>query len=190
MSEERETTPEILRKVEVGMDKTANCMHYYAVGLIVIIFLLLICGGVVVYTAGFITQKDSTYLVTENGDNVVTEAGDKIVVNDADKNKQQNWIPPSVFIHTSITRFGILLVIIYLVKILFGVTRYVMRLGAYAGARREALLLTQVLTEDQIEAMGLLAEILAAEKLDMGNEPTTPIEQLTKVLEAARAVTK
>src|SRR5580704_16474191 len=91
-------------------------------------------------------------------------------------------------IFTAITRFGTVVFIIYAVAVLLNVFRYVMKLAAYYEARAHALMLTKELGKDGTDALHKYAEILAAEKVDFGKEPSTPAENLIDLLKASKDI--
>jgi hypothetical protein len=76
--------------------------------------------------------------------------------------------------------------LIYAVSVLLNVFRYVMKLSAFCQARANALSLALELDEKEIESFKELAQILAAERIDFGKEPATPVENVIELLKASK----
>ena len=93
-------------------------------------------------------------------------------------------------IFTTITRFGTVLFIIYTVSVLLSVYRYIMRVAAYHEARAHALQLATLHDEKHVKRFAQIAIILAAEKIDFGKPPATPVEQLVELLKTVKAATE
>lgn len=89
-------------------------------------------------------------------------------------------------IFTAITRFGTVLFIVYTIGVLLNVYRYVMRMAAYHEARAHALILASTHDEKHAKRFALMATVLAAEKIDFGKAPATPVEQLIELLKTAK----
>ncbi len=98
-----------------------------------------------------------------------------------DKGKAKDW--PSL-VQTNVTRFGSLLIILFLVNILIAQYRYNIKLATYYEGRADALSLKiEQLTISEFS--DLLKSLTPT--LDFGKMPSTPIEQ---IVELARAVKK
>ena len=86
---------------------------------------------------------------------------------------------------TAITRFGTILFIVYTISILLNLYRYTMRMSAYYESRAESLSLMTEFGDAEAKRFQMFVDALAAERVDFGKQPTTPIEQ---VMEAARSL--
>ena len=84
-----------------------------------------------------------------------------------------------LLIQTSVTRFGVVLIIGFLVQILVNLYRYNTRLAAFYSSRHDALLLSK-------QSVGLqnLVAIMSPDNLDFGKNPRTPAEEAASLLEA------
>jgi len=89
-------------------------------------------------------------------------------------------------LYTSITRFGTLAFLIFVVVVLLRVYQYLMRLAAYYDSRADALELAFLGTKEQVELFGQVSAILAAEKIDFGPQVATPLEAVADVFKAAK----
>lgn len=88
----------------------------------------------------------------------------------------------------AITRFGTLTLIIYAVSVLLNVYRYLVRLSAFCSFRANALSLALELSGREIEHYRKVSEVLAAENIHFGKEPTTPIENALEILKACKDI--
>ena len=84
-----------------------------------------------------------------------------------------------LLIQTSVTRFGVVLIVVFLVQILVNLHRYNMRLAAFYFGRCDALLLSK-----QTVSLREFIDILSTDNLDFGKPPKTPAEEAKSVLEA------
>jgi hypothetical protein len=87
-------------------------------------------------------------------------------------------------VQTSITRFGTLIVVSFLVAILIPSYRYNVRLAAFYAARADALVAmrSRSLEHSQFE---LLTTVLTPH-IEFGKSPSTPLEQVVDLVRAAR----
>ncbi len=87
----------------------------------------------------------------------------------------------SLLIASGATRFGILLVVIFLVQILVGVYRYSLRLSAFYAGRADALV-TVLDRKTDLGAWG--AEFLPGD-IDFGRQPRTPAQYVVDAITAS-----
>lgn len=86
-------------------------------------------------------------------------------------------------IQTSITRFGTISLIVFLVGIVSGLYRYTVKLAAFYQAQADALTMSS--TINKLSDLRLLSHILTP-KLDFGKQPATPTDQMIDLLNAVR----
>lgn len=91
------------------------------------------------------------------------------------------------FLSTTATRLGSVLLLIFLVQILLSVYRYSIRLVSYYEARADALLLYDGSNAEQLQT---LVAVLAAERIEFGKSPSTPVEQAAELLKSAASLRK
>ncbi|HEX8458643.1 MAG TPA: hypothetical protein VF656_15210 [Pyrinomonadaceae bacterium] len=91
------------------------------------------------------------------------------------------------FLSTITTRLGSVFLLIFLVQILLSVYRYSIRLVSYYEARADALLLYNGSDAEQLQT---LVSTLAAERIEFGKSPSTPIEQAAELLKSAASIKK
>ena len=89
-------------------------------------------------------------------------------------------------LYTSVTRFGTLAFLIFVVVVLLRVYQYLMRLAAYYDSRADALELALLGTKEQAELFGQFSGDLAADKIDFGPQVATPMEALAEIFKAAK----
>jgi hypothetical protein len=89
-------------------------------------------------------------------------------------------------VQTSITRFGTLIVVSFLVAILIPSYRYSMRLSAFYSARADALIAMRS-TSFEISNFDLLTGVLTPH-IEFGKSPSTPVEQVADLVRAARGI--
>lgn len=98
-------------------------------------------------------------------------------------NNSKPYITPE-FLENSITRFGVLILIFFLVKILIPLYRYNLKLSSYYQGKADSLSLLQSgKLEGKIDYQILLSSLTP--DIHFGNEPETPIDkmiQLSKVI--------
>jgi hypothetical protein len=84
-----------------------------------------------------------------------------------------------LLIQTSVTRFGVVIIIVFLVQILVNLYRYNVRLSAFYSSRSDALRLSE-------EAISLrdLVTLLSPDSLDFGKAPRTPAEETSSIIGA------
>lgn len=90
-----------------------------------------------------------------------------------DKNVRERLIASGV------TRFGVLLVVIYLVQILVRIHRYNLRLADFLDARAGAL----ILAGDNLDNLGAWKDQLASDEIDFGKAPVPPSGYVTRLFE-------
>ncbi|MEO0634062.1 MAG: hypothetical protein AAFY52_08040 [Pseudomonadota bacterium] len=86
----------------------------------------------------------------------------------------------SLLLASGITRFGILLVVIFLVQILVGVYRYSLRLSAFYAGRADAL----VAAKDRKTDLGAWEAAFTPMDIDFGRQPVTPAQYVVDVVRA------
>ena len=86
----------------------------------------------------------------------------------------------ALLVASAITRFGILLVVIFLVQILVGVYRYSLRLAGFYAARADALMARI----DPKGAIGDWATVMTPMDIDFGRQPVSPAEHISRLVEA------
>ena len=89
-------------------------------------------------------------------------------------------------LYTSITRFGTLAFLIFVVVVLLRVYQYLMRLAAYYDSRADALELMLHGSKEQAELLSTLSGVLAADKIDFGPQIATPLEAAADIFKAAK----
>ena len=89
-------------------------------------------------------------------------------------------------LYTSITRFGTLAFLVFVVVVLLRVYQYLMRLAAYYDSRADALELMVVGTKEQAELFLQFSTVLSADKIDFGPPVATPMESLAEVFKSAK----
>jgi hypothetical protein len=95
---------------------------------------------------------------------------------------RQEVSPVAQIIQTNVTRFGTIIMIIFLVSILTPLYRYNLRLASYYEARADAL----ILMETKLRSAGFIKLVGAlTPTLDFGKAPPTPIEQLVQLVQGA-----
>lgn len=85
------------------------------------------------------------------------------------------------------TRVGSIFLLIFLVQILLSVYRYSIRLVSYYEARADALLLYNGSDAEQLQKF---VSTLAAERIEFGKSPSTPVEQATELFKSAASLRK
>ena len=120
----------------------------------------------------------------------ITEAREQLfkrtIIKDSSAQSEQEAL--NLLIASGITRFGILFMMIFIMQVLVNLYRYTMRLSAYYLSQADAFLLAG---EDSKALMELLPALSPAQ-VDFGKPPTTPMGEVSKLLELAnkaRAVT-
>ncbi|MEM6760102.1 MAG: hypothetical protein AAF601_11555 [Pseudomonadota bacterium] len=86
----------------------------------------------------------------------------------------------SLLLASGITRFGILLVVIFLVQILVGVYRYSLRLSAFYAGRADAL----VAAKDRKTDLGAWEAAFTPMDIDFGRQPVTPAQYVVDIVRA------
>ena len=86
----------------------------------------------------------------------------------------------SLLLAQGITRFGILVVVIFLVQILVGIYRYSLRLSAFYSARADAF----IATLDRKTDLGGWGADLLPESIDFGKHPVTPAQYMIDMFRA------
>lgn len=86
----------------------------------------------------------------------------------------------ALLVASGLTRFGILIVVIFLVQILVGIYRYSLRLAAFYAARADAL--TSGL--DRKSGLGEWGNDFLPEMIDFGRSPVTPAQYVVDVVRA------
>ena len=121
---------------------------------------------------------------------IITEAREQLfkrtIIKDSSAQSEQEAL--NLLIASGITRFGILFMMIFIMQVLVNLYRYTMRLSAYYLSQADAFLLAG---EDSKALMELLPALSPAQ-VDFGKPPTTPMGEVSKLLELAnkaRAVT-
>lgn len=85
-----------------------------------------------------------------------------------------------LLIQTSVTRFGVVLIMVFLVQILVSLYRYNMRLSAFYFGRADALVLLNKMPSE----LRTLVDVISPDKLDFGKPPRTPAEEAGGLLQA------
>lgn len=86
----------------------------------------------------------------------------------------------SLLIASSFTRFGLLLVVIFLVQILVGVYRYSLRLSAFYAARADAI----IAMGDRKSDLGGWGHDFLPMDIDFGRQPATPAQYVVDIVDA------
>jgi hypothetical protein len=86
----------------------------------------------------------------------------------------------TLLIQTSVTRFGVVLIMVFLVQILVNLYRYNKRLSAFYFGRADAL----ILLGKGLKNFRILTEVVTPDKLDFGKPPRTPGEEAAGLLAA------
>jgi hypothetical protein len=89
-------------------------------------------------------------------------------------------------LYTSITRFGTLAFLIFVVVVLLRVYQYLMRLAAYYDSRADALELMLQGNKEQAELLSQFSLVLTADKIDFGPQISTPMEAVAEIFKAAK----
>jgi hypothetical protein len=87
-----------------------------------------------------------------------------------------------LLIQTSVTRFGVVLIMVFLVQILVNLYRYNMRLSAFYFGRADALILLNK-GEDELN-LATLVELISPDKFDFGKSPRTPAQEAGSLIQA------
>lgn len=87
-----------------------------------------------------------------------------------------------LLLQTSVTRFGVVLIMVFLVQILVNLYRYNMRLSAFYFGRGDALVLLNNGAEDL--NLRTLVELISPDKFDFGKSPRTPAQEATGIIHA------
>ncbi|MDX8348558.1 hypothetical protein SLH49_11220 [Cognatiyoonia sp. IB215446] len=86
----------------------------------------------------------------------------------------------SLLMASGLTRFGLLLVVIFLVQILVGVYRYSARLSAFYASRADAL----IAGNDRVRDLGAWPDTFTPHDVDFGKQPKTPAQHVKDIVEA------
>ena len=86
----------------------------------------------------------------------------------------------SLLIASGVTRFGILVVVIFLVQILVGIYRYSLRLAAFYAARGDALIAAGGRQKD----LGGWGDDMLPAMIDFGRQPVTPAQYMIDMMRA------
>ena len=87
-------------------------------------------------------------------------------------------------IAAAVTRFGIVILIIFLAQALINLYRYSLRLSAFYRARAVML----VLANGNLTVMEQAGKSLSPDHLSLGREPTTPLAEFQKIAEVAKSL--
>jgi hypothetical protein len=88
----------------------------------------------------------------------------------------------TLLIQTSVTRFGVVIIMVFLVQILVNLYRYNMRLSAFYFGRSDALVLLNKGSDDL--NLGTLVELISPDKLDFGKAPRTPAQEAAELIQS------
>jgi len=89
-------------------------------------------------------------------------------------------------LYVSITRFGTIAFLIFVVVVLLRVYQYLMRLAAYYDSRADALLLMAIGTEKHAELLVKFSGVLGADKIDFGPPVKTPVDSIADAIKSAK----
>ena len=92
-----------------------------------------------------------------------------------------------IFLNTTVTRIGAVLLLIFGAQILIGFYRYNLKLAAFYDARADAI---ELLDGGSLEDLPALVATLSADQIDMGKSPNTPTEETARLLEALVEIKK
>ena len=95
--------------------------------------------------------------------------------------EQQQSFGTIAAVSSAVTRIGAVMVGLYLVQILFGLTRYHFRLADHLSICSRAL----TLADDDLSSFGPVMTVMATTHIDFGKAPTTPIDKVLDVLKEA-----
>lgn len=84
-------------------------------------------------------------------------------------------------IASAVTRFGVIVVLMFLAQALINLYRYALRLSAFYRSRAFMM----VLTDGDPSKLQEAAKTLSADHVSLGKEPKSPINEVTKILAAA-----
>jgi hypothetical protein len=121
----------------------------------------------------FEAKKDALKKANE----VLLKVKDKQFEDDRPKDQTSGQL---LLIQTSVTRFGVVLILVFLVQILVSLYRYNMKLSAFYFGRADALVLFGRLPN----TLRALVDIISPDKLDFGKPPRTPAEEAGGLLHA------
>jgi hypothetical protein len=113
----------------------------------------------------------------KKANDVLLRVKDKQFEDDRSKDQASGQL---LLIQTSVTRFGVVLILVFLVQILVSLYRYNMRLAAFYFARADGLVLLSRMPSN----LGTLVNIVSPDKIDFGKPPKTPAEEATGLLHA------
>lgn len=85
-----------------------------------------------------------------------------------------------LFLSTTITRIGAVLLLIFGVQILIGFYRYNLKLAAFYDARADAL---ELLDENSLSDIQSVVEAFSPDKIEIGKSPATPIDDVARLIE-------
>jgi hypothetical protein len=122
-------------------------------------------------------KYDAKKTALAKANDVLLRVKEKQFEDDRSKDQTSSQI---LLIQTSVTRFGVVLIMVFLVQILVSLYRYNMRLSAFYYGRADAL----VLVSKQPADLRALVELISPDKLDFGKPPRTPAEEAGGLLSA------
>lgn len=88
----------------------------------------------------------------------------------------------NTLIASSVTRFGLVIILTFLAQALINLYRYSMRLSAFYWSN--AILVA--MTDGRVAEIGELSDLMSPLKVSIGREPKTPVDEAVKLLNAAK----
>ena len=92
-----------------------------------------------------------------------------------------------IFLSTSITRIGAVLLLVFGAQILISFYRYNLRLAAFYDARADAI---ELLADGPIDDLRPLVSSLSADQIDVGKVPKTVTQEIIELSEAIAMIRK
>ena len=89
-------------------------------------------------------------------------------------------------LYTSLTRFGTLAFIVFIVVVLLRLYQYLMRLATYYESRADALELAMLSDVNHADLVAKFSAVFSGDKIDFGPQVSTPMESLAEVYKSAK----
>ncbi|MEM9736201.1 MAG: hypothetical protein AAF908_06315, partial [Pseudomonadota bacterium] len=94
----------------------------------------------------------------------------------------ERQLATEALIASAVTRFGVIVVLMFLAQALINLYRYALRLSAFYRSRA----MMMALTEGDAKALEAVAKTLSADHVSLGREPRSPIEDAKRLAEIAK----
>ncbi|MDO6477252.1 hypothetical protein Q4520_17665 [Alteromonas sp. 1_MG-2023] len=92
-----------------------------------------------------------------------------------------------LFLNTTITRIGAVLLLIFGVQIFIGFYRYNLKLAALYDARADVL---ELLDESSLSNIQSVVEALSPDNIEIGKSPAAPINDVAKLIDIVAKINK